>query len=79
MTVPVVYNFRSLSNKIPATLPKCRLGGFFGDFIYFFDPVLFYIFIFAAFAASDKNLFVERNNFTVVGKSFCLRYKLNLF
>ena len=28
ITVPVVYNFRSLSNKIPMTLPKCRLGGY---------------------------------------------------
>ena len=28
MTVPVVYNFRSLSNKISMTLPRCRLGGF---------------------------------------------------
>ena len=30
MIVPVVYimyNFRSLSNKIPTTLPRCRLGG----------------------------------------------------
>ena len=28
MTVPVVYNFWSLSNKIPTTLPRCHLGGF---------------------------------------------------
>ena len=28
MTVPVVYNFQSLSNKIPTTLPRCHLGGF---------------------------------------------------
>ena len=28
MTVPVVYNFRSLSNKITTTLPRYRLGGF---------------------------------------------------
>ena len=36
---------------------------------------MFYIFIFAAsFAASDKNLFIKRNNFTLVGKSFYLQY-----
>ena len=32
MTVPFMYNFRSLSNKILSTLPK----RFFGDFVYFF-------------------------------------------
>ena len=29
MTVTVVYNFRRLSNKIPTSLPRCRLGSFF--------------------------------------------------
>ena len=28
MTVPVVYNFQSLSNKISTTLARCRLSGF---------------------------------------------------
>ena len=28
MTVPVVYNFQSLSNKIPSTLLRCLLGSF---------------------------------------------------
>ena len=36
-------NFRSLSNKIPATLPRL----FFGDIIYVFDPVFLFSFLFS--------------------------------
>ena len=28
MTIPVMYKFQSLSNKIPTTFPRCHLGGF---------------------------------------------------
>ena len=64
MTVPFMYNFRSLSNKIASTLPR----RFFGDFVYFFDPVLFVRFCFRGLIRSErkKNVFVERNNLTLV-------------
>ena len=64
MTVPFMYNFQSLSDKIPMTPPR----RFFGDFIYFFDPVLFFHFCFRGLIRSNrkKYIFVERNNFSLV-------------
>ena len=77
MTVPFMYNFKTLSNKIPRTLPR----QFFGDFIYFVRSCFVYSFLFSRLNSQrvKKNVFVERNNFTLVSTVlFFLPYKLNL-
>ena len=43
MTVSFMSFFRSLSNEIPTTLPR----RFFGDFLYVFDTVLVFSFLFS--------------------------------
>ena len=50
MTVSFMYNFRSLSNKIPTTLSR----RFFGELIYFFDPALCFHFCFRGLIRSGR-------------------------
>ena len=76
MTVPFMYNFRSLSNKIASTLPR----RFFGDFVYFFDPVLFVRFCFRGLIRSERKKMYSSKGIISLwsAMSFFLRYKLNL-
>ena len=71
-----MYNFRSLSNKIPSTLPR----RFFSDFIYVFDPVLFVQFCFRGLIRKDRKKSIRRKEYFHFGHHcpFFLRYKLNL-
>ena len=77
MTVPFMYNFKTLSNKIPRTPPR----RFFGDFIYFVRSCFVYSFLFSRLNSqrAKKNVFVERNNFTLVSTVlFFLLFNFNL-
>ena len=75
-----MYNFRSLSNKIASTLPR----RFFGDFVYFFDPVLFVRFCFRGLIRSErkkkKKWYSSKGIISLWSalSFFFLRYKLNL-
>ena len=56
MTVPFKYNFKTLSNKIPRTPPR----RFFGDLIYFFDPVFFFHFCFRGLIRNERKKCIRR-------------------
>ena len=71
MTVPVVYNFGSLSNKITTTLPRCRLGGFL--VISFIFSIRFcFTFFFRSFIRSERLKFIRWKEYFYFGQQVLL-------